>query len=80
MVTHEDICEIFAQITEEFSEPVAIGGRCESNIYYRVEDLDDKALNTCATYVADRLHSVISPQEPELFLKLPEDLRFRFEK
>ncbi len=71
MVTHNDICEIFSGITEEFSEPVAIGGRCESNIYYRVEDLSDSDLNKCAEYVADRLHSVISPQEPQLFLKLP---------
>ena len=42
MVDVEEINEIFAKITEEFQDPVPIGGRCESRIYYRTEDLTDE--------------------------------------
>jgi hypothetical protein len=80
MATAEDIASIFRRITERFEEPVPIGGRCESNVYYRVEDLDEGNLNQCARYVAERLYNVMSPAEPELFLKLPGGYSFFAER
>lgn len=80
MVTVEEINEIFEKITEYYEEPVPIGGRCESNVYYRVEDLTDKDLNFCAEYVANRIHNVLSPQIPQLFLKLPGGYSFFAER
>jgi hypothetical protein len=80
MVTVEDINKIFEKITERYEEPVPIGGRCESNIYYRVEDLTDADLNCCAEYVARRIINVVSPQKPQLFLKLPGGYTFFAER
>jgi hypothetical protein len=76
----EDLEDIFARITEEYQEPVPIGGRCESNIFYRVEDLSDKDLDICAEYVAQRIRNVVSPQQPQLFLKLPGGYSFFAER
>jgi hypothetical protein len=80
MVEVEDINDIFAGITERYQDPVPIGGRCESFTYYRTEDLSDEQLNTCAEYVAQRLESVVSPNEVELFLKLPGGYSFFAER
>ena len=80
MVSVEDVNEIFERITEEYEEPVPIGGRCESRLYYRVEDLTDDDLNVCAEYVANRLYDLLSPQTPQLFLKLPGGYTFFAER
>lgn len=80
MVDIEDINEIFAKITEAYEEPVPIGGRCESNTYYRVEDLTDNDLNMCAEYVAYRIRNVLNPQKPDVFLKLPGGYTFFAER
>ena len=80
MVDTEDISEIFSRVTEEYEEPVPIGGRCESRIYYRTEDLTDEDLNLCAQYVARRIRNVVSPQEPHFFLKLPGGYSFFAER
>lgn len=80
MVTVEEINEIFERITESYDEPVPIGGRCESNVYYRTEDLTDSDLNACAEYVAHRILNVMSPQNPGLFLKLPGGYSFFAER
>ena len=80
MVEAEDITEIFEHITESFQEPVPIGGRCESTVYYRVEDLTEDHLNACAEYVARRIRNVVAPQKPELFLKLPGGYTFFAER
>ena len=69
MVSVDDINNIFSKITENYEDPVPIGGRCESNVYYRTEDLDEDDLNTCAEYVAQRIHN-LSPQDPELFFEV----------
>lgn len=79
-VTIDDIGDIFRRITEQFDEPVRIGGRCESNTYYQTEDLTDEDLDACAEYVAHRIENVISPQEPALFLKLPGGYSFFAER
>ena len=57
MSSIDEIARIFGKITEEFEEPVPIGGRCESNTYYRVEDLEENDLHVCAEYVADPLQA-----------------------
>lgn len=80
MITVDDVNEIFARITERYDEPVPIGGRCESQIYYRTEDLTEDDLNACAEYVAYRIQNVVSPQEPQLFLKLPGGYSFFAER
>jgi hypothetical protein len=80
MTSAEEVATIFHRVTERFEEPVPIGGRCESNVYYRVEDLGDDDLNRCATYVAERIYNVMSPSGPELFLKLPGGYSFFAER
>ena len=80
MVTTEEIAIIFEKITETFQDPVPIGGRCESHVYYRTEDLTEKDLNLCAEYVAHRIQNVASPLEPQLFLKLPGGYSFFAER
>ena len=80
MVSTDEIGEIFEKITEKYEDPVPIGGRCESNVYYRVEYLSESDLNTCAEYVAYRIKNVISPSVPQLFLKLPGGYSFFAER
>ena len=80
MVDLEDINELFENITEHYDEPVPIGGRCESRVYYRVEDLSDRDLDICAEYVAGRIRNVVYPQVPQLFLKLPGGYSFFAER
>lgn len=80
MVDIEEVSEIFGRITEQFEDPVPIGGRCESHIYYRTEDLSEEDLNKCAEYVAIRIRNVLSPQEPHFFLKLPGGYSFFAER
>lgn len=80
MISIEEINEIFAKITEEYDAPVPIGGRCESRIYYRVEDLKEEELNLCAEYVANRIVKVCSPSIPQLLLKLPGGFSFFAER
>ena len=80
MADIEQLEDIFGRITEEYQEPVPIGGRCESRIFYRVEDLSDADLNACAEYVAERIRNVVSPSKPQLFLKLPGGYSFFAER
>jgi hypothetical protein len=80
LVDQEEIAEIFSRITEEYRDPVPIGSRCESRIYYRTEDLTDADLDRCAEYVAQRVRNVVHPQKPELFLKLPGGYSFFAER
>jgi hypothetical protein len=80
MADIETLEGIFRNITEEYEEPVPIGGRCESRIFYRVEDLSDEDLDACAEYVAGRIRNVVSPGKPELFLKLPGGYSFFAER
>jgi len=80
MVSVDDVNEIFERIEERFDRPVPIGGRCESPVYYRVEALTDEDLDVCAEYVAYRIRNVLSPQKPQLFLKLPGGYSFFAER
>lgn len=76
MVDLDDINDIFNKIVERFQDPVPIGGSCESNVFYRVEELTESDLTLCAEYVAERILNVVAPQKPELFLKLPGGYTF----
>jgi len=80
MSDQDELEQIFTRITEEYEEPVPIGGRCESRIFYRVEDLSDADLDACAHYVADRIRNVCAPNQPQLFLKLPGGYSFFAER
>lgn len=80
MVSYEDIEEIFAKITETFIEPIPIGGRCESSVYYQTQDLTDDDLNKCAEYVVERIHKMLAPQKPDVILKLPSEHSFFAER
>jgi|GEM_PF-701575 len=80
MSSEEEVNEIFEKITEHYQDPVPIGGRCESTVFYRVEDLTDEDLNTCAEYVARRIKNVVAPLAPQLFLKLPGGYSFFAER
>lgn len=80
MVDVEEINEIFERITDQYEDPVPIGGRCESRVYYRVQDLSDADLDSCAEYVAYRIKNVVAPQAPQLFLKLPGGYSFFAER
>jgi len=80
VTSHREIAEIFDGITDEFAEPVSIGSRCESNVYYRVEALSEDDLNVCAQYVAERILDVCHPQVPELILRLPGGYSFFAER
>ena len=80
MASIEDINEIFERITEAYEVPVPIGGRCEGNVYYRVEYLSESDLNLCAEYVAERLIDLIAPQTAQVFLKLPGGYTFFAER
>lgn len=80
MPSISDINEIFANITQEFADPVSIGARCESRVYYQVEDLSDEDLNTCAQYVAERIINICHPHLPDFILKLPGGYTFFAER
>ncbi|MGI6681266.1 MAG: hypothetical protein ACOX3T_07290 [Bdellovibrionota bacterium] len=80
MYSPDEISEIFEKISDYYQEPVNIGSRCQSNYYYRVENLSEKDLNICAEHVAYRIRNVLSPQEPQLFIKLPGGYSFFAER
>jgi hypothetical protein len=80
MSASEDISEIFSRITENYETPVPIGARCESHVYYRTEYLTEQDLNLCAEYVVHRIRNVLTPQHPEVFLKLPGGYSFFAER
>ena len=80
MVSIDEINELFERITERYDIPVPIGGRCEGNVYYRVEYLTEDDLNMCAEYAANRLHDLLAPQVPHVFLKLPGGYTFFAER
>ena len=66
----DDIREIFEKITEHHSMPLRIGSRCESQVYYRVEDLLWDDLEKCAEYLTDRIDKVGSPNRPTILIDL----------
>jgi hypothetical protein len=66
-----ELREIMERITERYEMPIQIGSRCETNTFYRVEDLTEQELSFVAGYIAERIRNVSSPSEPEVILSLP---------
>ncbi len=67
----DDLREILEKITEYYDVPVRLGSRCESNYFYRVEDLSSEDLEVCSSYIADRIIKVCQPNLPQLLVALP---------
>ena len=65
-----EIRDIMDEITEHYSTPIRIGSRCEADVFYRVEDMEDSDLEVCANYVADRIMKVCSPNLPSYLISL----------
>jgi hypothetical protein len=66
-----ELREIFAEISEYYESPLRLGSRCESNTYYRVEDLTDENIELSASYIASRVRKVCSPSIPKYIITLP---------
>jgi len=79
-VSEDEIIEIFGRVTEEYETPVPIGGRCESHVFYRASSLSEEELDRCAQFCAERLLNVISPNVPNVLLKLPGGYTFFAER
>ena len=69
-LSQEDIEEIFDRITEVYDDPIAIGSRCQSNIFYRVEDLCSNDIAIIASWIAQRIRNVCHPIQPDLLVSL----------
>jgi hypothetical protein len=81
MTSPYEIRSIFEKITERSSDQIfRIGARCESDVYYRVEDLTEEELNVCAEYVVERINNVIYPSKLDIILKLPGGYTFFAER
>lgn len=66
-----EIKEIFEDITEYFDVPLRLSSRCETKVYYHVEDLTSEDLQVCAAYIAERIEKVCHPPLPEFIINLP---------
>ena len=66
-----DIKEILDSITEHHPIPIRIGSNCESNIYYRIENLSAGDIELCAKQLAEQVLDVASPAVPDILLNLP---------
>ena len=69
-----EIKEIFYKITERYSEPVKIGSRCESNIFYRVEELTEGDLRSIVSYITERIQNVCSEATPQYVIEMPGNI------
>ncbi len=60
--------DLFENITERFSVPVKLSKSCESNTFYRVEDLTREDVEFCAEYLAEK---IIDSGEPDILIEMP---------
>lgn len=60
--------DLFEKITERFSSPVKLSQKCESNTFYRVEDLSGEDIDYCAKYLASR---ILDAGDPEVLIEMP---------
>ena len=63
--------EIFDSITEHYDSPLRLGSRCESNYYYRVEDLRYEDLQVCSEFLRDRVLNIGDIELPQYVITLP---------
>jgi hypothetical protein len=66
-----EIREIFESITEHHTTPLRLSSKCETTVYYRVEDLTLQDIEICAEYIAERVFNVCHPQLPQILIHLP---------
>ncbi|HQH27072.1 MAG TPA: phosphoribosyltransferase [Oligoflexia bacterium] len=67
----QEIREIFERITERFEIPIRLSHRCETGVYYHVEDLSSPELELCAQFIAERVRNVAHPLLPSILINLP---------
>lgn len=48
-----------------------LSNRCETNVFYRVEDLSPEDLDVCGDYLEKRIVNVCQPVLPQLIIRLP---------
>ncbi len=65
--------DIIKSITEYHHTPIRIGSRCESNTYYRVENLPESDVEICAEELSENILNIISPVTPDIIISLPGD-------
>lgn len=80
MTTESDIIDIFSNITERYEQPLRLGKNCQSNTYYRVEDLKEKELQLCAEYLQERIQKVCYPSLPSILVSLKSNFTELAEK
>jgi hypothetical protein len=66
-----EIKEIFERVTENFDIPMRLSARCETSVYYHVENLTTAELEICAEFVAERVVNVCHPLLPTILINLP---------
>ena len=64
------IKQIFEGITEHFSIPMRLSSRCETEVYYHVENLSQEDLQLCAAYIGERVRNVCHPNMPTILISL----------
>lgn len=67
----EQIREIFEAIAENSTTPLRLSKRCETNVYYHVEDLTVESIEICAAYISERVGNVCHPPIPDIIINLP---------
>ena len=65
-----EINDIFRNIEEFYETPIRIGSRCESNVYYRIEDLQQEDVSLICDYLGERVEEVCQPDLPDLIVNL----------
>lgn len=80
MVSESEIKEIFCGITETYEQALRLGRNCQSNIYYRIEDLKEKELQLCAEYLRERIIKVCYPTQPQILVSLKSNFTELAEK
>lgn len=63
-----EIREIFEKITERYELPIKIGSRCESNTFYRVEDLRQAQLELLCEALSEKLYEALRPEPIDLIV------------
>ena len=80
MANESEIIDIFSSITERYEQALRLSKSCESNTYYRVEDLKERELQLCAEYLSERIVKVCYPNQPEILISLKSNFTELAEK
>lgn len=66
----ERIPKIFEKITERYQTPIRIGSTCESNVFYRVDELTEDDLEMLADTITERVINACTGDQPDLIVNL----------